>query len=47
VRPVSGGHGLQIVVVIKFAAVTPVAAQIINGGVLYLTQTSTGDELYF
>ena len=47
VRPVSGGHGLQIVVVIKFAAVPPVAAQIINGGVLYLTQTSTGDELYF
>jgi Flp pilus assembly protein TadG len=47
VRPVSGGHGLQVVVVVKFSAVTPVAAQIINGGVLYLTQTSMGNELYF
>jgi hypothetical protein len=47
VRPVSGGHGLQIVVVIKFAAVTPVASQIISGGILLLRQTSLGDELYF
>jgi hypothetical protein len=47
VRPVSGGHGLQVVVVIKFTAVTPVAGQIINVGVLYLSQTSTGNELYF
>jgi Flp pilus assembly protein TadG len=47
VRPVSGGHGLQVVVVIKFSAVTPVAAQIISGGVLLLRQTSLGDELYF
>jgi TadE-like protein len=47
VRPVSGGHGLQVVVVIKFAAVTPVAGQIINGGLLFLTQSSVADELYF
>jgi hypothetical protein len=46
-RPVSGGHALQILVVIKFAAVTPVAAQIISGGVLFLKQTSLGNELYF
>ncbi len=47
VRPVSGGHGLQVVVVIKFSAVTPVASQIITGGVLFLTQTSLANELYF
>jgi hypothetical protein len=47
VRPVSSGHGLQVVVVIKFAAVTPVASQIISSGVLFLRQTSLGDELYF
>jgi Flp pilus assembly protein TadG len=46
-RPVSGGHGLQVVVVVKFAAVTPVASQIISGGILLLRQTSLGDELYF
>jgi len=46
-RPVSGGHGLQVLVVIKFAAVTPVAAQIISGGVLFLKQSSLGNELYF
>ena len=46
-RPVSGGHGLQVLVVIKFASVTPVASQIISGGVLFLKQTSLGDELYF
>jgi hypothetical protein len=47
VRPISGGHGLQVVVVVKFAAVTPVASQVISGGVLFLTQTSLGNELYF
>lgn len=46
-RPVSGGHGLQVLVVIKFASVTPVAAQIISGGVLFLKQSSLGNELYF
>jgi len=46
-RPVSGGHGLQVLVVVKFAAVTPVAAQIISGGVLFLKQSSLGNELYF
>ena len=46
-RPVSGGHGLQVLVVIKFASVTPVASQIISGGVLFLKQSSLGDELYF
>jgi TadE-like protein len=45
-RPVSGGHGLQVVVVVKFAGVTPVAAQLL-GGALYLTQSSLGNELYF
>jgi hypothetical protein len=47
VRPLSGGHGLQVVVVIKFTAVTPVAGQIINGGVLFLRQSSLANELYF
>jgi hypothetical protein len=47
VRPVSGGHGLQVVVVVKFASVTPVASQILSGGILFLRQTSLGDELYF
>ncbi|HXM73060.1 MAG TPA: TadE/TadG family type IV pilus assembly protein [Candidatus Dormibacteraeota bacterium] len=47
VRPLSGGHGLQVVVVIKFTAVTPVAGQIINGGILFLRQSSIANELYF
>jgi hypothetical protein len=47
VRPVSAGHGLEVVVVIKFPAVTPALSAIVNGGTLYLTQTSIGDELYF
>jgi hypothetical protein len=47
VRPVAGGHGLQVVVVIKFAAVTPALASLAPGGLLYLTQTATGNELYF
>jgi Flp pilus assembly protein TadG len=46
-RPVSSGNALQIKVVIKFPAVTPALATIVNGGTLYLTQTSTGNELYF
>jgi len=50
-RPEVGtGHGLQIKVVIKFTAVTPALAQIAGAasqGVIYLVQTSTGDELYF
>lgn len=46
-RPVSGGHGLQVVVVIKFAAVTPALSSLAPGGTLYLRQSSTGDELYF
>ena len=41
-----GGHGLQVYVVIKFSAVTPVLGQLVPGG-LYLTQAETGDELYF
>jgi hypothetical protein len=47
VRPVSGGHGLQVVVAVKFTAVTPAALQLISGGVLMLRQTSTANELYF
>jgi hypothetical protein len=36
-----------VVVVIKFAAVTPALASLAPGGLLYLTQTATGNELYF
>jgi hypothetical protein len=46
-RPISTGHALQIIVVIKFPAVTPALSALVNGGTLYLTQSSTGDELYF
>ena len=46
-RPVSGGHGLQVVVVIKFSAVTPALGTIVPAGLLYLTQSAVGDELYF
>jgi hypothetical protein len=50
-RPEVGtGHGLQIKVVVKFTAVTPALAQIAGAasqGVIYLVQTSTGEELYF
>lgn len=45
-RPESGGHGLEVEVVIKFAAVTPALSTLAPGG-LYLTQYSIGDELYF
>lgn len=46
-RPVSGGHALQLVVVIKFPAVTPALSAFVTGGILYLRQSATGDELYF
>jgi Flp pilus assembly protein TadG len=46
-RPVSGGHGLQVVVVIKYPAVTPALSRLVNGGTLYLTQSALGNELYF
>jgi hypothetical protein len=46
-RPLSGGHGLQVVVVIKFPAVTPALSTLVSGGTLYLTQSAVGDELYF
>ena len=48
-RPVAGGgHGVQVVVVIKFIAATPALAQIIGpGGNLYLSQNSVGEEVYF
>jgi hypothetical protein len=46
-RPVAGGHGLLVVVVIKFPPVTPALPLLIPGRVLYLTQSALGDELYF
>lgn len=46
-RPNNGGHILEVVVVIKFPAVTPALAAIVPGGTLYLTQTAFGNELYF
>ena len=49
-RPVSGGHGLQVIVVIKFKSVTPALALIAgagSGGVIYINQSSLGEELYF
>ena len=46
-RPESTGNGIQIVVVIKFPAVTPALGLLIPGGNLYLTQTTLGDELYY
>jgi hypothetical protein len=45
-----GGHGLQVLVVIKFRSVTPALAQIVgaaSGGVIYIQQSSVGNELYF
>jgi Flp pilus assembly protein TadG len=47
VRPVSGGHGLQVLVVVKFPAVTSALSAFLNGGNLYLNQSATGNELYF
>jgi hypothetical protein len=50
-RPVDGaGHALQLLVVIKFTAVTPALSQIAgaaSGGVIYLKQFAIGNELYF
>jgi hypothetical protein len=46
-RPISGGHIIEVLVVIKFPAVTPALAAIVPGGVLYLKQTAYGNELYF
>ena len=46
-RPSTGGHGLQVTVVIKFSAVTPALGTLVPGGTLYLTQSALGDELYF
>lgn len=43
-----GGHGIQVLVVIKFLAATPALAQIIGpGGNLYLSQNSVAEQLYF
>ena len=43
-----GGHGVQVMVVIKFIAATPALAQFLGpGGNLYLTQSSTALESYF
>lgn len=47
IRPQSGGHGLLVVVVIKFPAVTPALSAFVPGGTLYLTQQTVGNELYF
>jgi len=44
------GDVLQVKLVIKFTSVTPALAQIAgsaSGGVIYLVQTATGEELYF
>ncbi|HEY1421756.1 MAG TPA: TadE family protein [Candidatus Dormibacteraeota bacterium] len=46
-RPVNGGHALQLIVVIKFPAVTPALSALVTGGILYLKQSSIGNELYF
>ncbi len=45
-----GGHGLQVLVVIKFKSVTPALAQIVgsaSGGTIYIHQSAIGEELYF
>ena len=50
-RPLDlGGHVLDLIVVIKFTAVTPALSQIAgaaSGGVIYLKQEAVGEELYF
>jgi hypothetical protein len=50
-RPVDGGgHGVQVLVVIKFTSVTPALAQIAgstSGGTIYIHQSAIGEELYF
>jgi hypothetical protein len=47
VRPTNGGHGLLVLVVIKFPAVTPALSSFVPGGTLFLKQSSLGNELYF
>jgi hypothetical protein len=49
IRPQDGGssHGLQVLVVIKFSAVTPALSVIVPSGLLFLHQSATGEELYF
>ncbi len=48
-RPQDGSstHGLQVLVVIKFSAVTPALSVIVPGGLLYLHQSAIAEELYF
>jgi hypothetical protein len=50
-RPLDGGgHGVQVLVVIKFTSVTPALAQIAgstSGGTIYIQQSTIGEELYF
>ena len=44
------GHGMQVLVVIKFTSVTPALAQIAGAaskGVIYIQQSTIGEELYF
>jgi len=38
---------LQVLVVIKFSAVTPALSLIVPSGFLYLHQSAVGEELYF
>jgi len=49
IRPqdASSNHGLQVLVVIKFSAVTPALSVIVPGGLLYLHQSAIAEELYF
>lgn len=43
-----GGHGLQVLVVIKFTPVTPALSVLLGpGNFLYIRQQSVGTELYF
>lgn len=43
-----GGHGVDVVVVIKFTPATPALPLLLGpSGAIYLTQHSIGDELYF
>ncbi|MGH7777633.1 MAG: TadE/TadG family type IV pilus assembly protein [Candidatus Dormibacterales bacterium] len=43
----SATRGLQVKVVYKLIPFTPFVATRLAGGLLYLTSTTTGDELYF
>ena len=47
-RPATGGgRGLLVIVVIKYPPATPTLSAFLNGGTLYLRQSSVGNELYF